>query len=455
MSALSPQPRHQAGTASEAREAVIQIRTLARHRWILAALAAVVVAAAAVAVLAFRGSPDRVSVEFVLGGGTAGTGTGPRREVAGKLQTMTTDERGNVALFTRDRQGFELWTAGPGRAVERVRVPALDRVDAVSGNAALQAAAAPDGGFYLALEEAGLWKVTRDGRASEIVKPSGRPTGVSSHVVADEVPVRRFSAYQVLGVGVGGDGTVFFSDLQDDRNSVLIHRLQSGRVTRIAGRPLRPGRQVPKEDPNLLAPETGGPAESTYISESSIVTPLAWNNGSLYVHTGHGILTIATATERIFPVVAGRNTASLKRPDSPFKPFGKAIDGHVEGAAVDDGDHEASIAVDRATGDLYYGAGRPLPGNDTTEISTRFRWGGDLTASQRDFRGSLRSAQQTIYQVDRDGDLSVVTAGAKALSVGNGYLYIAVDSCPSSAGKCDATNYRSAVVRLRLPAART
>jgi hypothetical protein len=309
---------------------------------------------------------------------------------------------------------------------------------------AAQSAAAPDGSLYLALDTAGLWKVTRDGRATRVVGPRGDSD------IPDEVPVERFSAWAVNGVAVADDGTVFFSDTQNGPYSVLIHRLRSGEVTRIAGRPLRKGQQVPREDPNLLAPKTGGPADDTYLPEHSDAAPLAWNDGTLYVHTGRGVLRIATSTERIYPVVAALDTGSLRRPASPFKPFGKAINGYVGAPRGADDAHESSIAVDRASGDLYYGAGDALPG-DTAGISENFRWSGDLTRSQRDFFGSLPNEEQTVYQVDRDGDLSVVTAGARALSTANGYLYIAVDSCSSGEERCDTTDHRSAVVRLRLP----
>ncbi|MBO2456252.1 hypothetical protein [Actinomadura violacea] len=414
---------------------VIQIRTLTHRRWVLAALVLAVAVAAVVIGFAVRGSSSGASVEFVLGGGTADTGAGPQRKVAGELQSMTTDKRGDVALFTRDSQGYELWTVDRGGTVKRVRVPALDG----SSDQAVQAAAAPDGSLYLALDAAGLWKVTRDGKATKVVETTRmRP-------LTDRVPLEQFSPLSVNGVAVADDGTVFFSDWQNQRSSLLVHRLRAGQVTRIAGKPLSTTQELPDADPN----ETGGPALDTYIPVGASASPLAWNDGNLYVHTGRSVLRIATATERIYPVVASRNTASLKRPDAPFKPFGKAINGYVDAPRAGDSSHLASITVDRTTGDLYYGAGDPRPGNTATGLSAKFRWSGDLTRSQRNFFNSLRDAQQTIYQVAENGDLSAVTAGAEALSTARGYLYIAVDTCPSSATKCDTTNDQSAVVRLR------
>jgi hypothetical protein len=423
---------------------VIQIPILTRRRWILATLVPVIVVAAVVVGFAVRGSSDSASVEFVLGAGTADSGTGPQRKVPGELQTMTTDQHGNIALFTRDSQGYELWTADPGGAVKRVHVPALDRFGAAALDQAVQAAAAPDGSLYLALDGEGLWKVTRDGQATRVVA-TGRERPLS-----DRTPPERVPPLSVNGVAVADDGTVFYSDWQNQRNSLLVHRLRSGQTTRIAGTPLSAAQQVPKRDPNLLDPKTGAPAEDTYIPEYGNA-PLAWNAGNLYVHTGHGILRIAAATERIYPVVGARDTASLKRPDSPFKPFGKAINGYVDAPRAGDATHASSIAVNRATGDLYYGAGDPRPGNGTTGISAKFRWSGDLTTSQRAFRDSLRNAQQTVYQVGRNGDLSAVTAGAEALSTANGYLYLAVDTCPSAETKCSTANSQSAVLRIHLP----
>lgn len=407
-------------------------------------LVPVIVGAAVVAGFALRGSSSGASVEFVLGAGTGDSGSGPQRKVPGELQSMTTDEHGNVALFTLDSQGYELWTADPGGAVERVRVPALDRFGTGASDQAVQAAAAPDGSLYLALDAAGLWKVTRDGRATRIVATA------REHPLTDRTPAERLPPLSVNGVAVADDGTVFFSDRQNQRNSLLVHRLISGRATVIAGTPLRAAQEPPKKDPNLLDPKTGAPAEETYIPEDGNA-PLAWNGGDLYVHTGRGILRIATATERVYPVVGSRDTGALKRPEAPFKPFGKAINGYVDAPRAGDAEHASSIAVERATGDLYYGAGDPLPGSGTTGISAKFRWSGDLTKSQLDFRGSLRNAQQTVYQVGRNGDLSAVTAGAEALSTGNGYLYLAVDTCPSTEAKCGIANDRSAVIRLRLP----
>ncbi|QKG22988.1 hypothetical protein [Actinomadura verrucosospora] len=394
--------------------------------------------AAVVIGFAVRGSSSGASVEFVLGGGTADNGTGPQRKVAGELQNMTTDKRGDVALFTRDAQGYELWTVDPGGTVKRVRVPALDG----SSDQAAQAAAAPDGSLYLALNAAGLWKVTGDGHATKVVKTTReRP-------LTDRVPLDEFSPLSVNGVAVADDGTVFFTDWQNQRSSLLVHRLRAGQVTRIAGKPLSATQKPPDADPN----KTGAPALDTYLPVGASASPLAWNDGNLYVHTGRAILRIATATERIYPVVASRDTASLKRPDAPFKPFGKAINGYVDAPRSGASSHLASITVDRTTGDVYYGAGAYRPGT-TTEISAKFRWTGDLTKPQRTFFDSLRNAQQTVYQVAKNGDLTAVTAGAEALSTTNGYLYIAVDTCPSSEPKCTATNDQSAVVRLRLPTA--
>ncbi|WP_433146409.1 hypothetical protein ACQPZ8_04245 [Actinomadura nitritigenes] len=424
---------------------VIQIPILARRRWFLAVLVPVIIVAAVVVGFAVRGSSSGASVEFVLGAGTSDSGGGPQRKVPGEVQSMTADEHGNVALFTVDSQGFELWTADPGGAVARVRVPALDRFHAEALGQAVQAAAAPDGSLYLALDAEGLWRVTRDGQATRVVATAReRP-------LTDRTPAERVPPVSVNGVAVSGDGTVFFSDRQNQRNSLLVHSLRSGRTIRVAGTPLTATQELPKKDPNLLDPKTGAPAGDTYIPEDGNA-PLAWNGGNLYVHTGRGILRIATATERIYPVVGSRDTASLKRPDAPFKPFGKAINGYVDAPRGGDAEHASSIAVDRATGGLYYGAGDPRPGNGTTGISARFRWSGDLTKSQREFRDSLRNAQQTVYQVGRNGDLSAVTAGAEALSTGNGYLYLAVDTCPSGEAKCGIANDQSAVIRLRLPA---
>lgn len=427
-------------------ETLIRFRTLSlRRRWSLAAAGTVIVVGAATGI--YLGTRDTYSsgahVEFVLGAGTGDAGTGPQLKVAGELQTMTTDRRGDVALFTRDDRGYELWMAAPEGTVKTVRIPALDHFGESATDQAAQSAASPDGSFYLALDAAGLWRVTEDGRATNIIKTARGD-------LLDDVPVAQFSPLSVNGVTVTDDGTVFFSDTHET-GAVLVHRLRSGDVTKVAGETPANQQLAAQKGPNFLDPKVGGQATSVYLHEYGNAEPLAWNAGNLFMHAGKSVLRIALAEDRVYPVVAAKDVRAIRKPESPFRSFGKAINGYVDAPRYGDEYHASSIVIDPASGNLYYGAGDPAPSDTPKDISKKFRWTGNFTSSQREFFASLGNEEQVVYQVDHKGDLSAVTAGAEALSVANGYLYIAVDSCSSGEYRCDTADHRSAVVKLRIP----
>lgn len=384
-------------------------------------------------------------MEFVLGGGTAVTGEGPQVKVPGTLLSMTVDQHGSVALFTKDAQGHKLWTASPGESATSVRLPALDRSTTDTAEVS-QAATAPDGTFYVALGYNGLWHVTKDGSATRTLATSRKDALYNSDAA-------HFSPWSVGGVAVADDGTVYFSDVQVGHGTTLIGKLKSGVVTKVAGLALSESQRPPAMNPNSLSARTGGPAESTFIPVHHDTGPLAWNKDSLYLHTGAGILRISDG--RVFPVVAGRDTDELKTPKKPFESFGSAINGYVSDPASGDDKHASSIAADPDSGDIYYGSGestdRVLEPGTGAKFGKEFDWSGDFSSAQKDFIRGARS-NQLVYRVDGEQNLAAVTFRSKSLAASGTHLYMATDSCASGDGtRCARSDSSVAVVRLALP----
>ena len=425
-------------------------RGTGRSRQRVIAVAAVVAVGAGVGVYAVTRSSDRSArVAFALGGGTSAStaGRGTDLAVTGRVAGLTSDRSGGVVLFTAtgdDPASYRMWKLTPSGSVTSVPVPALNHEQNLA-----QVAAAPDGSVYVAAD--GLWRVTADGRATETVR------NAKSASPADDVPVEDFTPFQVEGVTVAADGTVYVSDLSVKLNGLRIHRLSGGRAVRVAGAPYVEG--TSQWHPETFDPGRGVPATSTWIPWGYLSGPIAWSKDGLYVRTKQAVLRLSDGG-RLLPVVAQHTADRLNRPSGPFRSYGSAIDGYL-GPLTGDSDHPpADLAVDPADGAVFYGAGPDYIPASAAErdkgvsgrhaVSHAFTWHGKFTAAQRSFVAGLTD-DETVYRAVPGGSVSAVLVQSRAAALAGDHLYVAEQACLKDLSPCTDRYTRTAVVRMPLP----
>jgi hypothetical protein len=368
--------------------------------------------------------------------------------VTGRVAGLTAGPSGDVILFTAtgyDPSRYRMWKLAPSGTVTSVPVPALHGQDTLN-----QVAAAPDGSVYVAAGS--LWRVTADGRATEVVRTTRHTKD------ADDVPAADFRPFIVEGVTVAADGTVYVVDLSSESNGLRVHHLTGGRAVRVAGAPYDPDGSQWRPDTSDPFPARGVVAKSAWIPLGALSGPIAWSKNGLYMRTDHDVVRI-TDDGRMLPVVAQRATGNLNKPSGPYRSYGKAIDGYMEASELGtSGDSPADLAVNPADGSVFYGAGphyAPPKGDDGgvdkgPMLSRSFTWHGDFTAAQRSFVHGI-SDDQTVYRAVPGGDLAAVLAFSKAVAISPGYAYVAEQSCTKDDATCADRDTRAAVVRTRLP----
>ncbi len=397
------------------------------------------------------------AVRFVLGGGTGAAGSpGTETKVPGVLEAMAVGAHGTVALFTADAKGLVLWTTDAGGAAKSVAHPvtglpagSLYAPAGTVGHVAGQAAAAPDGSYYLALGRQGLWHVGSGGAAQRVV--AGGANGPAVH---PDGPASSFTADQVLGVAVGGDGAVYFSDYLSSPSIGFVHKLSGGQVTTVAGKQVRTQAEADAKGagPTALDPADGAPARTVVLARRPNAGALAVNGKTLYVNTGDALISVSEAGLAT-PVVVNA-PKDLQQPSLPYTPYGRSLTGQLATPYQGDPNRPAGIAYDDVSQALFFSTGAPVPalnGKDLhSGLGSGFDWKGDFTASQRAYATASRTNQFVGYDTE-DGQLAGVLTDSSTLAVYDGHLYAANDTCGDGARACDPAKTATAVVRRAIP----
>ena len=400
---------------------------------------------------ASKGPKD--AVRFVLGGGTGGAGSaGNATKVPGVLEAMAVDAHGGVALFTAAPQGFVLWTTDATGDAKSRSVPVTGLpVSALYGptgigHVAGQAAAAPDGSYYLALGGQGLWQVGADGKARRVVAGSERNTAAGG-------PAASFTAGTVSGVAVGSDGTVYFSDYSTLPGIGFVRKLSGGAVTTVAGKEVRTRAEASAKGSGPAAVDVadGAPAKNVVLAYHPNAGALAVNGQELFLNTGDTVISVSDAGLAT-PMVID-DPQGLEQPSLPYTPYGRALHGMLSTPWHGDPQHTSGIAYEPVSQALFFSSGAPVPalkGKDLhSGLGPGFDWKGDFTAAQQQYISASRSNQFVAYDTE-DGRLAGALTDSDTLAVYDSSLYAANDTCAATT-VCDPARTTAAVVRRAVP----
>ena len=399
-----------------------------------------------------KGAKD--AVQFVLGAGAGGAGSaGNRTKVPGVLQAMAVDAHGTVGLITADAKGFVLWTTdatgdakSQSHPITGLPTNSLYGPTGI-GHVAGQAAAAPDGSYYLALNSLGLWHIGADGKAQRVIA-----AGASGNTGADG-PASSFTTGEVLGVAVGSDGTVYFSDYASVTGAGFVHKLSGGTVTTVAGKAVRTRAEASAKNsgPAALDVANGAPAKNVVLAYHPNAGALDVNGQSLFLDTGDTVITISDAGLAT-PVVIN-DPSGLEQPSLPYNHYGRALNALLSTPWHGDPNHTSGIAYESVSQALFFSSGAPVPalkGKDLhSGLGPGFDWKGDFTAAQAQYIKDSRSNQFVAYDTE-DGRLAGVLTDSDTIDVYDSHLYAANDTCAANTA-CDPAKTTAAVVRRAVP----
>ncbi|SNX63207.1 hypothetical protein SAMN06272735_5009 [Streptomyces sp. TLI_55] len=326
-----------------------------------------------------------------------------------------------------------MWYREASGAAKRIPISEM------GNQTAEQAAVAPDGSIYLATGD--LWKVSPGGSATKIVDTDCK----KDTSTADSTKLSDFCTGQVTGVTVTKDGSVYFGDeITLGHRGSFVHKISGDAVELIAGRSSKDGESLKRSNPavqNGIAPAAGTKAKA-------VLVPDIWNSGwlaadehGLYWRTGPGVVHI-NADGTLSPLVGAKAPDKVTEAGAPFEKMGRALDAEIGESALDQ--LRGDLAVTSERGEVFYTDAQKTY---SPPFSSEYRWGGDKSASQKDFIENLVGGK-AIYRVAA-GEVSPTAVGVQGIAASGTSLYIAAES--TSGTKESAEDQLTAVLQVELP----
>jgi hypothetical protein len=401
----------------------------------------VVIAALAGVTVYYSTSDDKtpLNVEFILGGGSDVTGKGDQLEIQGNFSGLAAAPDGTVTLFTQEDDnldnGMVMWRKKGSGAAERINVSGM------YGVRAEQTAVARDGSVYLAGGDDGLWKVSPDGKATQVIT-----THHCKRANPLTTSVAKFCTDRVSGVAVAKDGAVYIGDslTVTPVYGSYVHQLRGESVELVAGRPPKAHESGKSSNPavrNGVNPPAGTKATDVFVSDASNSGNLAATKDGLYWKTGAGIVRI-NKDGTLNPFVASRAPSKVGKAQSPFVSVGRALDAKIPRGVLS---HTGGLAAIPGRGEVYYGDTSYQEAFPTFEGD--FRWHGVTSDSQKKLLQTSESGA-VVYRVS-DGKLAPVIAGVQAIAASKNGLYVAVTT--DGGDRSGPEDWDTAVLRVRLP----
>ncbi|MFJ3983671.1 hypothetical protein [Streptomyces fungicidicus] len=379
------------------------------------------------------GSPP-VNFTFVLGGGSkvkkavGGSPQGTGLAIQGSFRGLAAAADGTVYLFTQEDQGMVMWKREPSGSTARIPLTGVDN------RTAEQTAVASDGSIYLATGDS-LWKTAPDGTTIKLVETKCDNPRPFVNASIDE-----FCTGQVTGVTITADGTVYFGDQTVlGQHASYVHKISGDMVELVAGRPPRNNESLLRTNPavkNGIDPPAGTKAKD-------VLVPAIWDSGwltsstsGIYWRTGPGIVRI-NADDTLTPLVGARDPDSISELKGPFDSIGSASDAEIGRGSIGSSRGDLITLPDRS--EIYY-----TDAHETYSppFSSEYRWGGDMSSSQRGFSEKLLKGKP-VFQVS-GGSVAPVIVGVQAIAAHGDSLYIAAES--------ESGGGTTAVLKVQLPA---
>ncbi|MER6747279.1 hypothetical protein ACFW6C_13680 [Streptomyces fungicidicus] len=378
------------------------------------------------------GSPP-VNVTFVLGGGSkvkkavGGTPQGTGLAIQGSFRGLAAATDGTVYLFTQEDQGMVMWKRETSGSTARIPLTGVDN------RTAEQTAVASDGSIYLATGDS-LWKTGPDGKTIKLVDTKCDNPRPFVNASIDE-----FCTGQVTGVTITADGTVYFGDQTVlGQHASYVHKISGDMVELVAGRPPQDNESLLRTNPAVkegIDPPAGTKAKD-------VLVPAIWDSGwltsgasGIYWRTGPGIVRI-NADDTLTPLVGARDPDSVSELEGPFDSIGSALDAEIGRGSISSSRGDLTTLPDRS--EIYY-----TDAHETYSppFSNEYRWGGDMSSSQRGFFENLLKGKP-VFQVS-GGSVAPAIVGVQAIAAHGDSLYIAAES--------ESGGGTAAVLKVQLP----